>query len=184
MIDTIGLLEFKRISSGIEASNQMIKAADVSLLSAKYICPGKYIVLISGDLSAVKSSVKAGVEVAKKDLMKELVIPKIDKGLIDIIQGKINKTGEIKALGILEYSSIASGIIAADAAVKAAEIEFLKIVLGMTTAGKSLIIFTGSIEACKQGLNAAELANKDNKKYLLGKKLISSPEKKLIEKLI
>ncbi|MGM0500111.1 MAG: BMC domain-containing protein [Bacillota bacterium] len=184
MIDTIGLLEFKRIASGIEASNQMLKAANVELLRARYICPGKYIVLISGDLSAVKSSINAGVEVAKKDLIKELVIPKINRDLIDMIQNKKNKVKEIKALGILEYSSIASGIIAADAAVKASEIEFLKIVLGMTTAGKSLIIFTGNIEACRQGLNAAESANKDNEKYLLGKKLISSPEKKLIEKLI
>ena len=184
MIDTIGLLEFKRIASGIEASNQMIKAANVELIRARYICPGKYIVLIAGDVSAVKSSINAGVEVAKKDLIKELVIPKINKELIDIIQNQKNKVEKFQALGILEYSSIASGIIAADAAVKASEIEFLKIVLGMRTAGKSLIIFTGSIGACCQGLNAAESANKDNEKYLLGKKLISSPEKKLIEKLI
>lgn len=184
MKDTIGLLEFKRIAAGIEASNQMIKAANVELLSARYICPGKYIVLIAGDLSAVKSSVNAGVEAAEKELIKKLVIPKINKDLIDIIQNKRNKVEEIKALGILEYSSIASGIIAADAAIKASEVKFLKIVLGMRTAGKSLIIFTGSIEACRQGLNAAEAANKDNEKYLLGKKLISSPEKKLLEKLL
>jgi microcompartment protein CcmL/EutN len=184
MIDTIGLLELKRIASGIEASNQMIKAANVKLLLARYMCPGKYIVLIAGDVSAVKSSINAGVKVAKKDLIKEIIIPKISKDLIDLIQNQKSKTEKINALGILEYSSIASGIIAADAAVKASEIELLKVVLGMSIGGKSLIIFTGSIEACRQGLNAAGLANKDNKKDLLGEKLISSPEKELVETLI
>ncbi|MGM0603829.1 MAG: BMC domain-containing protein [Bacillota bacterium] len=184
MVDTIGLLEFKRIASGIEAANQMIKAADIELLNARYICPGKYIVLIAGDVSAVKSSINAGLNIGKKDVIKELTIPKVSKQLIDLIQHKKSKPENFVALGVLEYSSIAAGIIAADAAVKAAEVELVKIVLGMTTGGKSLIIFTGSIEACKQGLNAAESANKDNQKYLLGKKLISSPEKPLLDSLI
>jgi microcompartment protein CcmL/EutN len=183
MINSIGLLEFKRMSTGIEAGNQMLKAADVQLLRARYICPGKYIILIAGDISSVKSSVKAGVKTAQKDLLKELVISKVSKSLIDLIQNKKHKLDEFNALGVLEYSSIASGIIAADAALKAAEVELVKIVLGMTTGGKSLIIFTGSIEACKQGLNAAESANTDNNKYLLGKKLISSPEKELVDTL-
>lgn len=184
MIDTIGLLEFTRIASGIEASNQMLKAADVKLLSAWYICPGKYIVIIAGDVSAVKSSVSAGVKIAKNHLLKEIVIPQISKDLIDLIQNKKIEVNEIDALGILEYSSIASGVTAADAAVKAAEIKLLKVVLGFKTGGKSLIIFTGSIDACRQGLNAAESANKDNEKYLLAKKLISSPEKMLVNTLI
>ncbi len=184
MIDSIGLLEFKRIASGIEASNQMLKAADVKLIQARYICPGKYIVLIAGDVSAVKSSLAAGVNTASKDLLKKLLISKVDKSLIDLIQNEKTKIDEFNALGVLEYSSIASGIIAADAALKAAEIELVKIVLGMRTGGKSLIIFTGSIEACRQGLNAAELANEDNDIYLLGKKLISSPEKELVDTLI
>lgn len=184
MIDSIGLLEFKRISTGIEASNQMLKAADVKLLMAKYICPGKYIILIAGDISAVNSSVKAGVKAAQKDLLKDMVISKVNKSLIDLIQNKKQKLDKINSLGILEYSSIASGITAADVAVKAAEVELVKLVLGMRTGGKSLIIFTGSIEACRQGLDAAELANKDNNKYLLGKKLISSPEKELVDTLI
>jgi len=184
MIDTIGLLEFTRIAAGIEASNQMLKAADVKLLSARYICPGKYIVLIAGDVSAVKSSVSAGVKSAKNHLLKEIVIPQISKDLIDLIQNKKIEVNEVDALGILEYSSIAAGVIAADAAVKAAEIKLLKVVLGLKTGGKSLIIFTGSIDACRQGLNAAELVNKDNQKYLLAKKLISSPEKVLVDTLI
>jgi len=90
----------------------------------------------------------------------------------------------IDTIGLLEFTRIASGIEASNQMLKAADVKLLKVVLGLKTGGKSLIIFTGSIDACRQGLNAAESVNKDNEKYLLAKKLISSPEKVLVDTLI
>ena len=60
MIRAIGLVEFVSIAKGIEAADAMLKAANIELLEAKPICPGKYIVLICGDVSAVENSVNAG----------------------------------------------------------------------------------------------------------------------------
>lgn len=61
---SIGLLELKSIPAGVRSADEMLKAADVELLVATAICPGKYMIMISGQVGAVKSSVERGRQVA------------------------------------------------------------------------------------------------------------------------
>ena len=58
MSRAIGMIEFKTVSAGITAADQMVKTAQVELLEAQTVCPGKYIALIAGDLSAVNAAVE------------------------------------------------------------------------------------------------------------------------------
>ena len=51
----IGLIETISIAGGIEAADAMVKKASVKLFLARPICPGKFIVLIGGDVEAVKA---------------------------------------------------------------------------------------------------------------------------------
>ncbi|MCR4590754.1 MAG: BMC domain-containing protein [Lachnospiraceae bacterium] len=44
------------MSKGVTAADEMVKTSNVELLEAETVCPGKYIALIAGELSAVKSS--------------------------------------------------------------------------------------------------------------------------------
>ena len=50
---TIGFLELNSISKGILAADEMIKAADIALIAARPSCPGKYQILITGEVSSV-----------------------------------------------------------------------------------------------------------------------------------
>ena len=61
MIHAIGLVEFISIGKGIEAADNMAKVADVKIQVMKPLCPGKFMVLISGDVSSVQQSVNAGL---------------------------------------------------------------------------------------------------------------------------
>jgi microcompartment protein CcmL/EutN len=60
----IGLLELKNITRGILAADAMLKAANVEILMAQAMCPGKYVVMIAGDVGAVQSAVKTGTAVS------------------------------------------------------------------------------------------------------------------------
>ena len=60
MIRTIGILESNSIAKGIEAADIVLKTADVSLLYARPVCPGKYSVLFHGDVAAVQASLESG----------------------------------------------------------------------------------------------------------------------------
>lgn len=55
MIETIGFLELNSIAKGIEAADAILKAAEVDLIFAKPSCPGKYHVLFTGEVAAVKA---------------------------------------------------------------------------------------------------------------------------------
>ena len=56
----IGLVESNSIAKGFEICDAMAKTANVTVLVAKSICPGKYIVMIGGDVAAVRQSGEAG----------------------------------------------------------------------------------------------------------------------------
>lgn len=54
MSKAIGMIEFKTTATGVTAADAMVKTSDVEIVEAQTVCPGKYIAIITGDLSAVK----------------------------------------------------------------------------------------------------------------------------------
>ncbi|WP_026894209.1 BMC domain-containing protein [Clostridiisalibacter paucivorans] len=182
MIRTIGLLELNSIAKGIETADAMIKAAEVELILSNSICPGKYIVLISGDVGAVKSSVEAGKEVGRQYVVDELILPSIHPQLINAINGA-TQIGEVNAIGAMEFFSVATSIVAADAAAKAALINLIEIRLGFAIGGKSFVTLSGDVSAVKEAVEAGSMIGKDNG-MLISKVVIPSPRKELFEKLL
>ena len=59
MAKALAMVEYQTVASGVTAADTMLKTSEVELLEAEVVCPGKYIVLISGDLSAVKAAVES-----------------------------------------------------------------------------------------------------------------------------
>ena len=57
---TIGFLELNSIARGVLAADMMLKAAEIKLVYARPSCPGKYQILITGEVSAVESAMQAG----------------------------------------------------------------------------------------------------------------------------
>ena len=45
----IGLVELKSIPAGIQTADEMLKAAEVELIMANPVCPGKYVIIVSGE---------------------------------------------------------------------------------------------------------------------------------------
>ena len=146
MKHAVGLLELRNITKGILAGDVMCKAADIEVLMAKTICVGKYIVMITGDVGAVENAVKSGKAACGRHLADSAVILNLHDGVI----AALNKRQDFKvpkALGVIESSSVSSAIVAADAAVKAANVTLLEIRLAQFMGGKALVILTGDVGA-------------------------------------
>ena len=47
MAKAIGMLEYMTVSTGMQATDLMLKTAEVDLIEAQTVCPGKYIALIT-----------------------------------------------------------------------------------------------------------------------------------------
>ena len=69
----IGMVEYKTVSSGIKAADLIVKTAEVELLEAQTVCPGKFIILFTGDLSAIRVSVDAAVKTYPESLIDSFV---------------------------------------------------------------------------------------------------------------
>ena len=132
-MNAIGMIETNSIPAGIEAGDAMLKAAAVELVTAQPACAGKYVVLVAGDVAAVKASVADGEPVAGNFLVDSIVIPNVHEQVISALSA-CTEIKEAAALGIIETYSLASAVICADAAVKAAEIDLIEIRLGAALA--------------------------------------------------
>ena len=62
----LGMIETRGLTAAIEASDAMIKAAEVTLIGTEKIGSGLVTVMVRGDVGAVKASVEAGASSAKR----------------------------------------------------------------------------------------------------------------------
>lgn len=181
-LDTLGFLELNSISKGIEAVDAMLKAAEVEFIYAKASCPGKYYILIAGSVSNVTTSIDVGTEIGEAYIVGRLIIPRIDE---QVIKG-INQTtvpNELDAIGVLEYYSCAGSILAADAAVKAANVNILALRLATGLAGKSYVVVSGSTSDCKSAIEAGE-KSAGEEALMINKVVIPRPRKEVFESLV
>jgi microcompartment protein CcmL/EutN len=149
------MVETLSIPLGILAGDCMLKTAAVTLVSAQTVCAGKYIVLVSGEVAAVKASVAAGVEAAGMKLVDSLLIPNVDQRVIAAMSGACD-IETVQALGILETFSLAAAVQAADTCVKAAAVELLEVRLARGMGGKSFVTLSGEVAAVEAAVKAAE----------------------------
>lgn len=62
----LGMIETKGLVGAIEVADVALKTADVTLINRHFVKAGIVSIEITGDVAAVKASVDAGVDAAKK----------------------------------------------------------------------------------------------------------------------
>jgi ethanolamine utilization protein EutM len=66
MNESIGMVETRGYTGSVEASDAMVKAANVALVNQIQIGGGYVTVVVKGDVGSVKAAVDAGAEAAKR----------------------------------------------------------------------------------------------------------------------
>ncbi len=179
--NALGMVEFNSIAVGIQAADAMLKISQVELIIAKTICPGKYIALIRGDTAAVRASVEEGRHVGSIACVDDFVIPNLHH---QVFPALISSTPQhdVNALGILETFSAASCVLAADRAVKTAQVSLIEIRLGIGIGGKAFFTMTGDVAAVRSALEAAAMAVSEAG-LLVRKVLIPQPREEIFNSL-
>ncbi len=178
----IGMVEFKTVSSGVMAADNMVKTAEIEILEAQTVCPGKYIVIISGELSAVRAAVDSAEGISPEMLSDSFVLGNPHEAIFPAIYG----TAEIenaKALGVLETYSAPSIIVAADAAAKTALVELIELRIARGMCGKSYMFITGEIAAVAAAIERAKETAGDSG-FFLDSSVIANPDSKLWETIL
>ena len=179
---SLGLLELNSIARGIEAGDIMLKTADVTLIKAGTVCPGKYTVVIYGEVAAVSASMDAGKRLAGEYLVDDLTIANLDPQVIPAIEGGNDNIG-LNAMGCMEFYSIASAVTAADLAAKAADVRLMEVRLGFGIGGKSFVTLAGEVAAVQAAIDAGIVPGKD-KGLLVATCVIPSPRHEIFESML
>lgn len=177
MQNAIGLVELNSVAKGFEVADALLKTAGSELVEAHSVCPGKFIVLITGTTADVESSINRGIEIAEDALIGKLVIPNIHSQLIGAIRGT-SVISSLDALGIIETFSVVSAIIAADAAAKKANIKLIDVRLANALGGKAYVTLTGEVGSVRSAVNAGCSAIREDG-ILVKRVVIPKPHKDL-----
>lgn len=183
-MDAIGLIETSSIARGYEIQDAMLKAADVTLMVARTICSGKYMVVVAGEVSAVEAATQAGCEKARGVLIEELVIPNLHQDVFKAIGGSINlREEDLGALGILETFSVASIVEAADAAAKTSDGQVYRVHLAMAVGGKGFLLITGDLASVRASIDVATEAA-GQRGMVVSSVVIPQPRRELFQEFI
>jgi microcompartment protein CcmL/EutN len=180
--EAIGLLELESIAWGVDVADVMVKAAPVDFVDTFMVTPGKYVVLVHGDPSSVESSVTAGRQAAPEQVLDWLLIPYVHAQVFAAIRQR-SSCERVHALGLIETSSVATGIVAADHAAKAANVDLLQLRLARGIGGKSLLVLTGELFQVEASVEAGQRDAEAGKK-LVATRIIPNPHPDLAARLL
>jgi len=93
MSEAIGMIETKGYVGSVEASDAMVKAANVTLIKTIAIGGGLITVLAQGDVGSIKAAVDAGAKAAAKvgELVGSHIIARPHEELLEAFLGKAAK---------------------------------------------------------------------------------------------
>ena len=178
----IGMVEYLTVSTGIQAADMIVKTAKVDIIEAHIVCPGKYIVMFSGDLSAVKASIEASKNSYGVKLVDSFLLGNPHESIFPAIYGGA-EIKDKRALGTLETFSAASIIVAADEAAKTSDVQLIEIRIARGMCGKSYLMLTGDIAAVEAAIKKASSVVGESG-MLLDSSIIANPDERLWDTIL
>ena len=148
----LALLEFDSIALGIKAGDAMIKRSPLDLIKAGTVQPGKYLVLIGGAVADVEEAIDAARTTEPNTLLDIVFLPDVHPDVVAAVGGA-RRTDDGEALGVIETTTVAAIIQAADAGVKGARVNLRELRMADGLGGKGYLLFGGSVADVDAGVS-------------------------------
>ena len=181
MIYSVGVVELKSIAKGIEATDDALKSANIRLITAHTACPGKYEIVITGELADVQTAVDRIKQGYEDSVIDGVMLGRIDETVVKALLGATT-TERRGAIGVIETFSAASAVKAADTAVKTSDVEIYDLRISRGQGGKGVVIVTGNVSDVTAAVEAGGTHAK-NQGLLSGTSILANPHKDVWEHL-
>ncbi len=141
----VAALELASIARGIVCVDQMVKRAEVTIVTARTLSPGRYLILLSGNEAEVEEAMAAGRDAAREDEVDALLLhdpaPSLRAALACALEPALQDS-----IAIFEISTVCSTLLAADRCLKEADTQLMELRLGAGLSGKGVFTLTGSLD--------------------------------------
>lgn len=179
----IGLIETLGMVPAIYGADAMLKAADVDLIAYENVGSTLVTIMVKGDVAAVRASVDAGKAAASSvgKLTAHNVMPRPVRPVGDIakIYSVADEPAEprLRALGLIETFGIVYLMEAADAMIKAADVELIG--FENVASGYISVLVQGDVGACQAAVDAGVKAVEAMGTTVYSSCVIPTPHKEL-----
>ena len=170
---SLGFLETAGLALGVVCADAMVKTAPVRLVLLAAVSGGRMLVAVDGAVAPVEAALARGVEVAGLSLVDALFIPDLHPDVPGALQPVVTRQ-VAEALGLVETTTAAAAVRAADAARKTAAIRIVRLRLSAGISGKGFLQITGTVADVEAGVAAAARAV-EHAEFLVGTEVISAP---------
>ncbi len=175
----VGAIELSSVGVGYQVQDALMKAATTSILMARTISGGKYLIVYSGKPAEVEAAMEVALKVGGEYTVDKLTVADVCQALFPALaQSVVLQPEERKALGVVETKSVVSALIAGDYAGKAANVTLYRIKYAESLGGKGVLLLTGPLADVEAALDAAKNALKDTDMLVTAVSL-SNPEPEL-----
>ncbi|ACS78533.1 BMC domain-containing protein [Maridesulfovibrio salexigens] len=184
--EALGLIETLGMVPSIGGADQMLKTADVKLVGYENIGSTLVAVMVKGDVAAVKASVEAGAATAAEigKLTAQNVMPRPIRGVGDIVSVHGVETTDTdysgprpRAMGLIETFGIVYVLEAADAMMKAADVELIG--YENVASGYISVLVQGDVAACQAAVEAGVKAVENMEAEVYASLVIPTPHRDL-----
>ena len=171
-LEAVAVVETASIARGLVMLDALVKKAPVTVRTARPVSPGKLVDVFGGAVDAVTESHAAALEVAGSDLVDELFLPGAHAELLPAIDRALSLR-EGDAVGIVEMTTVAAAIHAADTALKAVDVAVVAMQLAVGIGGKGWFTLTGTVADVGAALDAVRAVAREDR--IVGIELIAQP---------
>jgi microcompartment protein CcmL/EutN len=177
----VAALELATIARGIVALDAMAKRAETTIVASRTLSPGRYLILLSGEVAEIEEAMDAGAGAAGEDVVDQVIIRDPHRDLRGALSSQLQPP-PLDSIAIVEASAVSSTLLAVDRTLKEADVRLLELRLGAGLSGKGVFTLTGPlhmIEAAKEVIHDVVHASR-----LIRLELIAQPHPDLPRHLL
>lgn len=174
-IEAIALLEIDGLPRATLAHDAALKRAEIEVLAHAPTSPGKIIFVFGGAVAETEEARQAALSVVGERLIDQLFLPGVHPDVVAALLGEKRSPNE-QALGILECTSVAATLKAADAAVKTTDVLIGELHAASGFGGRGYFTLIGEQSAVEAAVLAASSAAGT---FLSDQQVIANPHDEL-----
>ncbi len=171
-LQALAVIETGSIARGFVVVDALVKKAPVVVKMAKPVSPGKFVIVFGGPVENVFESLEEARSVAGSDVIDELWLPGVHPGVLPAIEcALVPDFGE--AIAIVETTTVAASVLAADTALKAVDVSVVRLHLALGVGGKGWFTLAGELADIQAAVEAVRATAKPDR--LVAVEVIARP---------
>ena len=160
VVPALGFIELSSISRGLYLTDVVLKKAPVKVIASQPVSSGKHILMFMGDVASVEESHRAALELGAGTIVRDVFIAGVHEDLAPFLDSlwtmEPTRSPAGEAVGIVESTTLAGAILAADKALKTADVSLCRMRLGQGIGGKAYFVLTGRQDEVEAAIEAAQ----------------------------